>query len=108
MEGGFVPGLPRTTPLPDILPLGASMCSSIDPNVFAVHHGGGLQVQQSGHNSETCTNRRAGFSCFKMSWSSLACIGVSTTARRAGVDPNAVRHELHGQGAAKRRNRGLW
>src|SRR5437879_1685590 len=107
MDGGFVPGCREQLLCRTYYHL-APACAPPSIRMFSPFTmGADSKYSKASTISETCTNRRAGFSCFKMSWSSLACIGVSTTARRDGVDPNPVRHELHGQGAAKRRNRGL-
>src|SRR6266404_1259188 len=61
-----------------LLPLRACMGSSINSYVFAVYHGADSKYNTASTMSEIWINRPAGLSFFKTSWSSLACIGVST------------------------------
>ena len=96
----------RTTSYP-LLPFGACMCSSINADVFAVHHGCRLQIEQGIHDFRDLNQPRNGLEFFERF---VVVVGVHRSvnnARRDCVRPNTVSQEFHRQCAVKRRNGGL-
>ena len=76
------------------------MCSSIKSNVFAIHHGCRLQIQECIHDFRNL-NQPVSWTEFFQDF--VVVVGMHRCVhhtRRDGVGPNAVGHEFHRKGLA--------
>src|SRR4029453_2840471 len=90
-----------------VLPLGAGMRSSVNSNVFAVHHRCRLQVEQRVHDFRDLDQSRNRAEFFEGLVVAVSVHRRVHDARRDPVGPNPLGHVFHRQGAAERGDGGF-